>query len=583
MSLGGKQIGLLVLSLLLVFSGSALAHWGQTAGGEIDVRQVEIATDDGGTIDGYLYVPEGVSADDPAPGVLAIHGYINSKETQSSFGIEYARRGHVVLAIDQPGHGYSDPPAFANGWGGPPALEYLANHELVDENNIGLEGHSMGGWAAVSAAAEHPNSYESVVLVGSSTGSADAPEGNETFPRNLGVVFADYDEFHWLMWGTGTASATLDSGKLKSVVGTTETVEEGAVYGSVDDGTARALYTPATTHPGATHSRTAVADAVGWTQMTLDGGDEGPDNQIWYWKEIGTALALFGGFLFLLPAGSVLTRPEPLADATRTLPDAVTERDRGWYVSALLAALIPVVLYYPTMLLGSQAMPVTAVTPQGETNGIVLWALANVLVIVGLVGLWHRNAGRSPLDDRYGLDVGDGAATIAKSLAIAVGTVGGLYVLLWVVDALFMTDFRVWVLGLKLMSAVHARIFATYLPAFLAFFLALEVLLHGRLRTQETTESLPRAMATNAAVLTGGFALLLVVQYGVLFATGALAIPITALQTIIALQFLGLLPVIAVVSTYFFHRTGRIWTGAFVNALLITWLIVASQATHYPF
>ncbi|MBZ6494641.1 alpha/beta hydrolase [Natrinema longum] len=578
-----KQVGLLVLSLLLVFSGSALAHWGQTAGGEIDVRQVEIETDGGGTIDGYLYVPDGVSSDDPAPGVLAIHGYINSKETQSSFAIEYARRGHVVLAIDQPGHGYSDPPAFANGWGGPPALEYLADHELVDENNVGLEGHSMGGWAAVSAAAEHPNSYESIVLVGSSTGSAGAPEGNETFPRNLGVVFADYDEFHWLMWGSATGPATPESEKLQSVFGTEDGIDEGEVYGSIDDGTARALYTPQTTHPGAHHTPSAVSDTVGWTQQTLEGADEEPGDHVWYWKEIGTAIALLGGFLFLVPAGSVLTGREPFADATRTVPDAVTERDRGWYVAALLAAVIPVVLYYPTMLIGSGSVPVTPVTPQGETNGIVLWALANVVVIAGLFGLWHRDAGRSLFDERYGLDIGDGARTIATSLAVAVGAVGGLYVLLWIVDTLFMTDFRAWVLGLKLMSAVHARIFVTYLPAFLAFFVALGVLLHGRLRTPETTRSLPRAMATNAVILTGGFALLLVIQYGTLFATGALAIPITALQTIIAFQFLALLPVIAVVSTYFFHRTGRIWTGAFVNALLITWLIVASQATHYAF
>ncbi|QLG50422.1 alpha/beta hydrolase family protein [Natrinema halophilum] len=583
MSTTRKQVVLLALSLLLVFSGSALAHWGQTAGGSIDVRHVEIDTENGGTIDGYLYVPEGVSADDPAPGVLAIHGYINSKETQSSFAIEYARRGYVVLAIDQPGHGYSDPPAFANGWGGPPALEYLSEHELVDEENIGLEGHSMGGWAVVSAAAEHPDSYESAVLVGSSTGSQGAPEGNETFPRNLGVVFADYDEFHWLMWETGTAPATSGSEKLQSVFGTDEAIEDETVYGSIEDGTARALFTPTTTHPGAHHTPAAVSDAVSWTQMTLDGADEDPGDHIWYWKEIGTAIALLGGFLFLFPAGSVLARPELFGDATRTQPDPITEHDRGWTVAALLTALLPVLLYYPTMLLGSLAMPVTAVTPQGETNGIVLWALANAVVIAALFGLWHRNTDRSLFDERYGLDVGDGAATIARSLAIAIGTVGGLYVLLWIVDTLFMTDFRAWILGLKLMSALHARIFVTYLPAFLAFFLALEVLLHGRLRTPETTQSLPRAIATNAAVLTGGFAVLLVVQYGVLFTTGALAIPITALQTIIAFQFLALLPVIAAVSTYFFHRTGRIWTGAFVNALLITWLIVASQAIHYPF
>ncbi|WP_049923206.1 alpha/beta hydrolase family protein [Halopiger djelfimassiliensis] len=576
------QVGILVCSLLLLFGGSALAFWGQTAGGEVDVQRVEIETPDGGTIDGYLYVPDGASEDDPAPGVLAIHGYINSKETQSSFAIEYARSGHVVLAIDQPGHGYSDPPAHAHGWGGPPALEYLADHELVDEDNIGLEGHSMGGWAAVSAAAEHPDSYESIALVGSSTGTAGAPEGNETFPRNLGVVFAQYDGFHWLMWGSETAPATPESETLQSVFGSDEPVEEGRLYGNADDGTARYLSMPGTTHPGVHHSPSAVAETVDWTHRTLDGNHE-PEGQLWYWKEIGTALALVGGFLFLLPASAVVVRTDPLEELTRPLPAAVANRDRGWYVAAALAALIPVVLYYPALIVGSESIPVTAVTPQSETNGIVLWALANAAVIAGLFGSWHRNSGRSLTDERYGLDAGTGLATIGRSFAAAVGVVGGLYGLLWLVDTLFMTDFRVWVLGLKLMSALHWRIFLTYLPAFLAFFVALEVLLHGRLRTSETTRSLPRAITTNAVVLTGGFVLLLAVQYGVLFATGSLAVPFTALQTIIAIQFVALLPVIAVVSTYCFHHTGRIWTGAFVNALLVTWLLVASQAIHYPF
>ena len=82
---------------------------------------------------GLLYIPSSVySKDDkgatkivPAPGIVAIHGYINSRETQDGFAIEYARRGYVVLASDQTGHGYSDGPAFANGFGGPDALAYL--------------------------------------------------------------------------------------------------------------------------------------------------------------------------------------------------------------------------------------------------------------------------------------------------------------------------------------------------------------------------------------------------------------------------------------------------------------------------
>jgi fermentation-respiration switch protein FrsA (DUF1100 family) len=59
----------------------------------------------GSPMSALLYVPPGATAAAPAPGILAVHGYINSRETQSGFAIEFARRGYVVLALDQTGHG----------------------------------------------------------------------------------------------------------------------------------------------------------------------------------------------------------------------------------------------------------------------------------------------------------------------------------------------------------------------------------------------------------------------------------------------------------------------------------------------
>ena len=80
-----------------------------------------------------------------------------------------------MLALDQTGHGYSDPPAFANGFGGPDALAYLRSLDFVDKANIGLEGHSMGGWTMLAAATAMPNDYKSMVLEGSSTGGRSPP------------------------------------------------------------------------------------------------------------------------------------------------------------------------------------------------------------------------------------------------------------------------------------------------------------------------------------------------------------------------------------------------------------------------
>ena len=135
---------MVVLGVILAIGGAFWASSVQTGGG-VSVRDIRFAGTGGKTMSALLYVPPGASAMAKAPSILAVHGYINSRETQDAFAIEFARRGYVVLAMDQTGHGYSDGPAFSNGFGGPDGLKYLRSLPMVDTGNIGLEGHSMGG------------------------------------------------------------------------------------------------------------------------------------------------------------------------------------------------------------------------------------------------------------------------------------------------------------------------------------------------------------------------------------------------------------------------------------------------------
>src|SRR5512138_2158558 len=175
---------LLVFGALLMLAGGLLAHFVLTAGG-VRVLDIRFAGAGGTPMSALLLIPPNATPKTPAPGVLAVHGYFNSRETQGDFAIEFARRGYVVLALDQTGHGYSAPPAFANAFGGPDGLAYLRSLEFVDKNNIGLEGHSMGGWTVLAAATAMPDDYKSIVLEGSSTGKPFATEGTPSWPRNM--------------------------------------------------------------------------------------------------------------------------------------------------------------------------------------------------------------------------------------------------------------------------------------------------------------------------------------------------------------------------------------------------------------
>ena len=100
---------LILAGMVIVLAGGILAQTVRTAGGTA-VTDVRFSGTNGTVMSALLYVPINATPATPAPGILAVHGYINSRETQDGFAIEFARRGYVVLSIDQTGHGYTHAP-----------------------------------------------------------------------------------------------------------------------------------------------------------------------------------------------------------------------------------------------------------------------------------------------------------------------------------------------------------------------------------------------------------------------------------------------------------------------------------------
>jgi pimeloyl-ACP methyl ester carboxylesterase len=573
---------LAIAGLILILAGGVLAYLTQTSDG-IQIRDVRFAGAKGNTMSALLYIPPNATARTPAPGILAVHGYINSRETQDGFAIEFARRGYVVLDLDQTGHGYSDGPAFANGFGGPDGLAHLRSLDIVDKNNIGLEGHSMGGWTVLAAAAAMPNDYKSMVLEGSSTGKPFAAEGTTSWPRNVALVFAQYEEFSTLMWGVDLARDVTQSPKLWALFGTQGAVEPGKVYGDIAQGTARVLYTPAITHPAEHISHQAIGYSLDWFAKTLQGGTPRPsDDQIWFRKEIGTLVALIGFVALLIgvfdglleaPVFSHLRLPE-IADGT--VPAQISSKTpssgRRWTIAFILSAFIPALTYYPAFALGGTFVTPSAYLPQGITNQILVWAILNGLITLALMPFVPKRASR--------------AGIIGPSILIALATIIVGYAALWLADLVFKIDFRFWIVALKLMSAKQFLIFLIYLVPFTAFFV---IALHVLHRNFSTTGA-PRGALylTNILALTLGFIVLLVLQYGTLFLSGKLFNPLpdpsfVPLSTIVAIQFVPLLAICAIIATFTWRRTSSSLPGALICGVFVTWYIVAGTATQAAF
>ena len=199
---------LLIAAMCCMYGANVI----QTAGGEIKVTEGTIASADG-DLAYKLYTPAGVSEANPAPGVLLLHGYQNDHETCAAYAIELARRGMVVLSLDEFGHGKTEPGLLDRGWvnkrvsvnfgeesveegtfkeiggtvrykilmnfsnlsffndiytkddegnsvknsaeGGIEAYRWLADLPYVDAARLGVSGHSMGTWASWSVSAAY--------------------------------------------------------------------------------------------------------------------------------------------------------------------------------------------------------------------------------------------------------------------------------------------------------------------------------------------------------------------------------------------------------------------------------------------
>ena len=211
----GRQIKALVCLILMValaFGCMVGANAIQNGGGTINISTGTIPSDVG-NLAYKLYTPVTATETAPAPAVLLLHGYQNDHETNAAYAIELARRGVVVLSIDEFGHGKTEPGLYERGWvnkkvsvnfgeeseaagtfksvsgpnrykilmnfsnlsffddvytkddagnsiknsaeGGIEAYAWLASQKFVDPTRMGLSGHSMGTWASWSVAAAY--------------------------------------------------------------------------------------------------------------------------------------------------------------------------------------------------------------------------------------------------------------------------------------------------------------------------------------------------------------------------------------------------------------------------------------------
>ena len=615
---------MLMISLVLVLISILVSGAVQTSFGRVDIREISVVTKVG-TLTGYLLVPDTATVQDPAPAIVTSHGYLNNREMQDINYVELSRRGYVVFAMNAYKHGdssipeayYSDTINVKTG-GMVDAVEYLATLPFVNPTRIGVTGHSMGGSFAIATATYYSDLERKALEDGTSPANAKPlnkvaaalpvgmypsdlaavtdHSGNSGLLCDLGLIMGMYDEFFAAGGQSGeqvlSSNLTHNLLAVQTGIQQTDPLLEGKIYKNPNNGFILSIYNPRETHAQNHFSFLSAGDLVRFFQDTLPAPHPlPPSNQTWWMKEIFNLIGLVGFFMFLVPFADLLLSIGFFRELRTTgitpVPALQPGKERKRYSnSVVLNIILCVVLIFP-MTMAGYLLLLNKILPQDTTGGIGLWAVA-----CGFVGLLALRIGSGKFKGRgreFGVRIP--WRSFGKAILLAILVVGAAYLLLFLADYFYQTDFRIWTFDIRIFSAHKIWVAIKYLPFFLVYYIVNSIMI-SRTTFENWSEGKQTRMAVLVNVLTPGvfvaisFLPLLFTGFtlwGLLLKGSSLLAGAGALVPILMIPFIPILGLAAYLSMKLYRLTGNIWLGALLNAFLITMITVANTSFSFPY
>jgi len=236
-------------------------------------------------------------------------------------------------------------------------------------------------------------------------------------------------------------------------------------------------------------------------------------------------------------------------------------------------------------------VPIDGIFPMMMVNGVVWWFFWINLIGFFIFRRWFRresqktgltwaDAGVSYREVGFGLDDGK----IAKSILLAIILFGFAYFSEHLLEQIFIVDFRFLFPFASDLTVERAWICLRYFPFILVGFVFMGVFLHGQLRRPAKDSRLATWISWsfwNLVAMVTPVILFLMIQYVPLLATGYIPLvgPGGMFVSFVLNLFhiIGVLIVVVPLSTWFYQLTGKIYLGALLNALIVTWMFVSSQ------
>lgn len=583
---------------------------------------------EGEVVSGILFMPKDASASNKKPAVVLTHGYLNNRELQLQNAIELARRGFIVLTIDRGGHGNnlptSDTSAMMNTSGMYDSVKYLYNLPEVDKTKIGISGHSMGGFTTAMTLRQDA----SVGII-----SAGLMQGWDSFMGagadvSVGILKAMDDEFFFgSKFADGTESICreyLQSVGAANFVGASYTagdnssidIENGGIYvngqltTTSDDGRAvgqpfRVIYEANEIHPlnhFSTESAGYLVDFFYKAFGTPDGNDFiAGGNQIWWIKEAFSTIGLAAFFVLIFPVVSLLLTL-PCFASLRKKEELDLDADLPSIKKGGLCGITNTVTYFAgglaCMLFGGfilnkaylewgpRIFPQGTYFPQDTTGSVAGWAVicaAFGLTVMGV--MWLVKAIVAKVASSKGketLAVGNpfacariGISDFLKTIFLAIVVIALLYLVVFINWEIWVVDFRIWTLDVKPFMIEIVPAISRYIPWFFAYY-AVSAIGNIGYRLKDLPEW--ATIAINAFFNAAGVLLVILIQYITFRSTGVLWQPDMNLGYIVVFPMVAVLAIATIISRIIYKKTGNVWLGAMINAILFTIITCANTA-----
>ena len=588
-----KLTVILAISLVLMLVSCIFTSLIQTNGGSVTIEEINWVTDNGYTMNAWVFIPENATAETPAPAVVTSHGMFNNKGMQDLNFVELARRGFVVLAQDMPSHGDSEDVEniVSTIMGLYESVKELAKMPFVDAARIGITGHSLGGMSCNTSVSLDNNSSTpliAAVLLNSADGTykANGEFANIYGSRDMGIVAGQYDE--WFFDDTdANGNPTLPKDFIynknaQSILYFGQDPagkplrEANTMYKETVDGqeAIRVIYTPDIIHPWSHFSYKSTVGTIEFFDAALDAPISiAPTNQVWQWKVVSNTIGLIGFFMFMVSFALVLAKTsffnmtveEPVA------PRAISKSGKIWFFGSLiLGVAFASVTYFPILTYFKGASGYVPGVSQSSPMSVSMWAAACGLFAIISMVVSYFCYGKKNGVDLAEIGVKISLKQLGKTILLAGIVVSSMLLILGIADYLFMADFRIWVVAFRAFKVEQLGItFAPYAFLFLIYYVANAVATNC-FNYNTVGGKNKWVNITLCAVAAGLVAvILLLLQYIPYFSGSDLMWPHNNMYGVWLFPMLVTLPGSAVVSRIIYKKTNNPYLGGIICAIIV--------------